>query len=44
MVKVQNKLVEILNIGKLFSVIGGSMGGMQALEWARAHMVIRYIL
>ncbi len=34
MVKVQNKLVESLGIEKLFSVIGGSMGGMQALEWA----------
>jgi len=37
MVKVQNKLVEILKIEKLFSVIGGSMGGMQALEWASSY-------
>ena len=45
MVKVQNKLVDALNIRKLFAVIGGSMGGMQALEWAasfghRVHSVI----
>ena len=34
MVKVQNKLIDTLKIKKLFAVIGGSMGGMQALEWA----------
>ena len=34
MVKVQNKLIEKLGINKLFAVIGGSMGAMQALEWA----------
>ena len=27
-------LIEKLRIEKLFAVIGGSMGGMQALEWA----------
>ena len=37
MVKVQKKLIEILGIKKLFSVIGGSMGGMQALEWAASY-------
>ena len=30
----QNILIEKLEIEKLFAVIGGSMGGMQALEWA----------
>ena len=45
MVKVQNKLVDVLNIEKLFAVIGGSMGGMQALEWAasfghRVHSIV----
>ena len=34
MVKAQSLLVESLNIEKLFSVIGGSMGAMQALQWA----------
>ena len=34
MVRVQNSLIEKLEIEKLFAVIGGSMGGMQALEWA----------
>ena len=34
MVRVQNILIEKLEIEKLFAVIGGSMGGMQALEWA----------
>lgn len=34
MVEVQNRLIEHLGIGKLAMVIGGSMGGMQALQWA----------
>ena len=34
MVKAQSILIESLNIEKLFSVIGGSMGAMQALQWA----------
>jgi len=34
MVAVQAKLVEHLGISQLFAVIGGSMGGMQALAWA----------
>ncbi len=33
-VKAQSLLVESLNIERLFSVIGGSMGAMQALQWA----------
>ena len=31
------KLINHLGIEKLISVIGGSMGGMQALEWAASH-------
>jgi homoserine O-acetyltransferase len=34
MVRAQNRLIEHLGIEKLFAVIGGSMGGMQALAWA----------
>ena len=34
MVKVQKKLVDFFGIKKLLSVAGGSMGGMQALEWS----------
>lgn len=33
MVRAQNKLVEHLGISKLFAVVGGSMGGMQVLQW-----------
>jgi homoserine O-acetyltransferase len=34
MVNVQKKLIDHLGIKKLFAVTGGSMGGMQALQWA----------
>ncbi len=34
MVEVQARLVEHLGISRLLAVIGGSMGGMQALAWA----------
>jgi len=34
MVKAQTYLVEYFGIEKLLSVVGGSMGGMQTLEWA----------
>jgi homoserine O-acetyltransferase len=33
-VKAQKKLVEHLGIRKLFAAIGGSMGGMQVLQWS----------
>lgn len=33
MVKAQKKLLNYLKIDKIFCVIGGSMGGMQSLEW-----------
>jgi len=35
MVKAQAMLLDQLGIDKIFCVIGGSMGGMQVLEWAR---------
>ncbi|MEZ0536274.1 homoserine O-acetyltransferase [Caldicellulosiruptoraceae bacterium PP1] len=34
MVNVQKKLLDCLNIEHIHCVVGGSMGGMQALEWA----------
>lgn len=33
-VEVHRKLIRHLGIGKLLAVLGGSMGGMQALEWS----------
>ncbi|MBP7792101.1 MAG: homoserine O-acetyltransferase [Candidatus Goldbacteria bacterium] len=33
MVRAQKKLLDYLGISKLATVIGGSMGGMQALDW-----------
>ncbi len=36
MVRAQTRLIDHLGIESLFSVIGGSMGGMQALQWAAA--------
>ena len=37
MVRAQNLLIDALGIETLFCVIGGSMGGMQVLQWAAAH-------
>lgn len=34
MVRAQKLLIDTLGIDKLLTVMGGSMGGMQALEWA----------
>ncbi len=34
MVRAQKRLIDHLGIRKLLAVLGGSMGGMQALEWA----------
>ncbi|MDD3065842.1 MAG: homoserine O-acetyltransferase [Endomicrobiaceae bacterium] len=34
MVRAQKKLIDFLGIEKLFSIVGGSMGGMQVLQWA----------
>jgi homoserine O-acetyltransferase len=36
-VNVQTKLVESLGIKKLHAVVGASMGGLQAYEWAASH-------
>jgi homoserine O-acetyltransferase len=37
MVKAQKLLIESFGIEKLFSVIGGSMGGFQVIEWAASY-------
>jgi homoserine O-acetyltransferase len=37
MVRAQAALIDHLGISKLFCVIGGSMGGMQVLEWAASY-------
>ncbi|GHC76343.1 homoserine O-acetyltransferase [Limoniibacter endophyticus] len=37
MVRAQAMLVDHLGIDQLFAVIGGSMGGMQVLEWASSY-------
>ena len=37
MVRLQVKLIDHLGIPRLLAVAGGSMGGMQALEWATAY-------
>jgi homoserine O-acetyltransferase/O-succinyltransferase len=34
MVRAQKRLIEHFGIARLFAVIGGSMGGMQVLQWA----------
>ncbi|MBP0651298.1 alpha/beta fold hydrolase, partial [Mycobacterium tuberculosis] len=37
MVRAQAALIDQLGIGDLFLVVGGSMGGMQVLQWAAAY-------
>jgi homoserine O-acetyltransferase len=37
MVRLQTRLIDHLGIDQLFAVIGGSMGGMQVLEWAASY-------
>lgn len=37
MVRAQKRLIDRLGIDRLFCVIGGSMGGMQALQWAASY-------
>jgi homoserine O-acetyltransferase len=37
MVRAQKRLIEHLGIARLLGVIGGSMGGMQVLEWAATY-------
>ena len=37
MVRAQKRLIAHLGIARLFAVVGGSMGGMQALQWAATY-------
>jgi homoserine O-acetyltransferase len=37
MVRAQAMLVDALGIDRLFAVVGGSMGGMQVLQWAASY-------
>ncbi|MES1152675.1 MAG: homoserine O-acetyltransferase [Dongia sp.] len=37
MVRAQVRLIDHLGIDQLFAVVGGSMGGMQVLQWAAAY-------
>ncbi len=37
MVRAQKMLIDHLGITRLFAVLGGSMGGMQALQWAASY-------
>ena len=37
MVRLQKLLIDHLSIARLLAVAGGSMGGMQVLEWAVAY-------
>jgi homoserine O-acetyltransferase len=37
MVRAQKRLIDHLDISRLFAVVGGSMGGMQVLQWAAAY-------
>lgn len=37
MVESQKRLVDHLGVGRLFAVVGASMGGMQALQWGVSH-------
>jgi len=37
MVRAQKKLIDHLGISSLFCVLGGSMGGMQVLQWASSY-------
>lgn len=37
MVRAQKLLIDHLGIGQLFAAVGGSMGGMQVLEWAASY-------
>jgi homoserine O-acetyltransferase len=37
MVRAQKRLIDHLGIARLFAAIGGSMGGMQVLQWAAAY-------
>ena len=43
MVRAQRRLIEQLGIEQLFCVTGGSMGGMQVLQWAANYPDLVYV-
>jgi homoserine O-acetyltransferase len=44
LVRAQKRLMDALGLSRLHAVLGGSMGGMQVLEWGRLHPEVMDLL